>query len=189
MKKEIVLTAVNHQHLEKGARKVMRSAEELVRSDPMGFQLRPVSEVHVEWNPDDDKLARLEALYGQRASLAIPLSRHADDEAETYRRTLHLLREAFARPYSPWERCGVKMAIYDWLERIPREFLDLLGERRPKALILLAHIACLLKRAEQYWYINGAGERIVKTVVNLLDEDLMGWIRWPLAIVGIRTSS
>ena len=162
----------------------MRAAEELVKSGSMGFPLRPVSEVNVGWNPDDDKLARLEALYGRRDSLAIPLSGSGEDEASIYRRTLQLLREAFALPYSPWQGLGAKVAISDWLERVPREFLDLLVERRPKALVLLAHIACLLKRAEQYWYMNGAGERIVRTVVNLLDQEWIGWIQWPLEIMG-----
>ena len=161
----------------------MRAAEELVKSGSMGFPLQRGSEVHVEWNPDDDKLARLEALYGRRDSLAIPLSGHDEDEVSVYRRTLQLLREAFALPYSPWEAIGVKVAISDWLEKVPREFLDLLGERRPKALVLLAHIACLLKRAERYWYMNGAGERILKSVIALLDQEWIGWIQWPLEVM------
>ena len=179
-----MLTGAFYQHLEKGARKVMRAAEELVKSGSVGFPLRPVNEVNVEWNPDDHKLAGLEALYGRRDSLAIPLSGHTEDEACIYRRTLQLLREAFALPYSPWEGLGVKVAISDWLEKIPREYLDLLGERRPKALVLLAHIACLLKRAERYWYMSGAGERILRTVVNLLDDEWMGWIQWPHEVMG-----
>ena len=150
----------------------------------MGYPPRPVNEVQVEWNPDDDKLARLETLYGRRNSLGIPTGGHAEEEAMVYRRTLHLLREAFAFPYSPWGTLGIKVAISDWLEKVPREFLDLLGEHRPEALVLLAHIACLLKSAERYWYMKGAGERIVRTVVNLLDEEWIGWIQWPLEFMG-----
>ena len=161
----------------------MRAAEDVILAGPMGSQLRPISEVHVEWNPDDDKLARLEALYGRRGSLAIPLSGSAEDEAETYRKTLQLLREAFALPFSPWQQIGVKMIISDWLEKVPRGFLDLLGERRPKALILLAHLACLLKRAEHFWYMKGAGERIVSTVTESLSEEWMDWIQWPLEVM------
>lgn len=176
LNENVVLIREHVQHLEKGARSVLNSQ--------MGFQPRPVHDVHVEWNPDDDKLARLEALYGRRDSLTIPQHGGAQEEVMVYRRTLHLLREAFAYPYTPWGTLGIKVAISDWLEKVPREFLDLLCEHRPEALVLLAHIACLLKCAERFWYMKGAGERIVRTVVNLLDEEWIGWIQWPLEFMG-----
>lgn len=152
---------------------------------PVGSQMLPVHEVHLEYNPDDSKLAQLQALYGRRGSLAVPLGGSAEDEEETYRKTLRLLREAFALSYSPWQPLGVKMIISDWLEKIPQEFLDLLGEHRPKALILLAHLACLLKKAEHFWYMKGAGERIVSAVMDTLGEEWRVWIHWPLEVMGM----
>lgn len=163
----------------------MRAAENVVLAAPMGSQLLPVGDVQVQWNPEDNKLARLEALFGPRDSLAVPLGGTAEDEGETYRKTLQLLREAFALPYCPWQQLGVKTIISDMLEKIPRSFLELLGERRPKALILLAHLACLLKRAEHIWYMTGAGERILSTVMVLLAGEWVDWIQWPLEIMGM----
>ena len=163
----------------------MRAAENVMLAGPLSSQMLPISEVQVEWNPDDGKLAQLESLYGRRGSLAIPRSGSAEDETETYRKTLSLLREAFALSYSPWQQLGVKTIISDWLEKIPRGFLDLLGERRPKALILLAHLACLLKRAEHFWYMKGAGERIVSTILISVGEEWLDWIQWPLEVMGM----
>lgn len=163
----------------------MRAAENVILAGPIVSQMLSGSDVQVGWNPDDDKLARLEALCGRRGSLAVPSSGSTEDELEVYRRTLQLLREAFALQYSPWQQVGVKTIISDWLEKIPRTFLDLLGDRQPKALILLAHLACLLKRAEHFWYMKGAGERIVNTVIDSLSQEWINWIQWPCEVMGM----
>jgi hypothetical protein len=97
-----------------------------------------------------------------------------------------LLREAFAIPLLPDQTLGVKLSMFIWAERIPQKYLELLGDLEPQALILLAHFCILLNQgAARYWYMEGAAERLLSALRDVLDEEWRPWIAWPLEEVNI----
>ena len=55
--------------------------------------------------------------------------------------------------------------VFAWLVTSPKEYTDLLAERRPEALVLLAYYAVVLHRRRNSWLIGTAGRR------------MYGWIR------------
>lgn len=98
--------------------------------------------------------------------------------------TLNLLRESAAIPFLPCRTLGIKLAMFRWVELIPQLYLELLGDLKPQALILLAHYCILLhKGGEIYWYMEGAAERLLLSLKNILSEEWRAWISWPLQLV------
>lgn len=86
-------------------------------------------------NPDDEKLAQLE-LY---------LCNADGDDAMIYVEALDDLRRIFAMIHTPKQTISVKTLVYCWLARVSSRYLELMSERRPEALVLLAHYCVMLQ--------------------------------------------
>jgi hypothetical protein len=65
--------------------------------------------------------------------------------------------------------------------RISVEYLDLLSQQHPGALILVAHYCILLRRLGSHWYFEGRAKRLLSTVLSCLDGRWHQFIEWPLA--------
>ncbi|OQU97890.1 hypothetical protein CLAIMM_03760 [Cladophialophora immunda] len=71
------------------------------------------------------------------------------------------------------------MAVQEWLVRVPMDFVDLVSQRRPEALIILAYYAVLLHRARGFWAIGGAGRFLIRSISSYLGEYWLQWLEWP----------
>lgn len=134
-------------------------------------------------SPDDHHLTELFPL------LSLPPIASAEDQAEMgeYRAALQELRRTYRMPHTS-STAGTylpKSAPFAWILRVSSNFLAMLSERRPIALILLAHNCVLLKQFEPAWYINGLADRLVAIVYEHLNEGSRRWIEWPLEVVGL----
>lgn len=70
-----------------------------------------------------------------------------------------------------------------WPIVLKKEFLNLLGERRPEALIVLAHFGVLLHSHRDSWIIRDIGARLVNSVNEHVGGRWADWMKWPLEIV------
>ncbi|KAL2259973.1 hypothetical protein VTK26DRAFT_6168 [Humicola hyalothermophila] len=79
------------------------------------------------------------------------------------------------------------VAVLNWAHKIPhkgaplafpatvsRRFIELLEERRPRALAILACFFALLKSMDQVWWLQGMARREVLGVVSLFNSDFFG---------------
>ncbi|KAJ6164981.1 hypothetical protein N7470_003653 [Penicillium chermesinum] len=73
-----------------------------------------------------------------------------------------------------------------WAFRIPMRFSQLVRDRRPFALVVLAHYAVVLHHLRESWWMGNWGTRILKEIVDLLefDSEWRELISWPLDAVG-----
>ena len=90
------------------------------------------------------------------------------------------------------------VAVLNWAHRSPndaahlifpatvaRRYVDLLAERRPRALVILASFFAVMRRLEGIWWIGDVPKREVLGIASLFDES-SPWRRhleWPLKIV------
>lgn len=90
------------------------------------------------------------------------------------------------------------VAVLDWAHKIPhtgaplvflatvsRRFVELLEQRRPRALAILASYFGLLKCLDGVWWLRGVARREVMGIVSLFDPDDNEWwprLQWPLRI-------
>lgn len=79
------------------------------------------------------------------------------------------------------------VAVLNWAHKIPhkgaplafpatvsRRFIELLEERRPRALAILACFFALLKSLDSVWWLHGMARREVLGVVSLFNSDYFG---------------
>ncbi|OBT52984.1 hypothetical protein VE04_08314 [Pseudogymnoascus sp. 24MN13] len=96
--------------------------------------------------------------------------------------TLRLLSRAFTKAqvaqsrntYSLW------VALHVWPVRVSQEYLNLLKQRHPIALILLAHYCILLLPLKVNWYMSSYSRRLITRIYGQLDEEWRPWLQWPL---------
>ena len=62
----------------------------------------------------------------------------------------------------------MNLRIITWFTFIPREFAKLARERRPRALIILAHYAAFTKIPQSVWWLQGVGDRTLSDICNRL---------------------
>lgn len=75
-----------------------------------------------------------------------------------------------------------KLAVtMTWFTIISDDYLEMLKDKLPEAMLLVGFYCVLLKRLDHVWWVTGKGENLLKTVIIELDErkELKEWLRWP----------
>lgn len=62
------------------------------------------------------------------------------------------------------------LRIITWFTFIPPRFSDLVREKRPRALIIIAHYAAFLRLTKRVWWMQGVGVRTLKDLLKFLDD-------------------
>jgi hypothetical protein len=66
---------------------------------------------------------------------------------------------------------------------VPKLFLDYVGEKRPRALAILAHLFALGKTVENIWWLRGIPEQEVRGIESIMPADWKWSLAWPLSLV------
>ncbi|KAJ5621165.1 hypothetical protein N7510_005149 [Penicillium lagena] len=118
-------------------------------------------------------------------------AKQADEPFEVDHSTLlsalTLLSSAFSKVHEAQARKNYSLcvALNVWAARVPDAYLELVKQRHPVALILLAHYCILLLPLEGSWYMNGYSKRLITRIYGQLDEQWRPWLQWPLEEVGL----
>lgn len=108
---------------------------------------------------------------------------HVHDEAhelEIYAATIENIAEMLR-----WVYGGTTTTVIAgrWAIKLPSRFLDLLREREPLALVMLAHYGVLLQHLKHRWCFDEWCMRVAKTVWAILDDQWRPLVNW--AMIGI----
>lgn len=125
--------------------------------------------------PGDDHLAGLEEMFSIRLG---PSSQREEEIIDTCRDALTALREisALSHSYIP----AIKASIHMWPGRVKQDYMDLIYDRDPRALAILAHYCVLLKRNNHVWYLRGIGFGMLENIKQTLTEEWRPWIEWAI---------
>ncbi|KAJ5629247.1 hypothetical protein N7528_002904 [Penicillium herquei] len=66
---------------------------------------------------------------------------------------------------------------------MPRRFGELVAEKRPRALVILAYLFALGKRTDDIWWLHGIPEREVRGINSILPIDWQWAMIWPLNLI------
>lgn len=104
---------------------------------------------------------------------------------KAYKAALATLRECFVRMNNrpPYE-CEISIAFL-WPVLIPQEYITMLNEKRPEALILLAHYCVILHHLDDYWWMRGWAMHIINNIHRELDDNWLYFIQWPTNAVSL----
>ncbi|KAJ5584738.1 uncharacterized protein N7459_004538 [Penicillium hispanicum] len=71
-----------------------------------------------------------------------------------------------------------------WAFRIPVRFQDLVRDRQPFALVVLAHYAVILHHLRNSWWMGDWGTRILQEIGDYLEPQWRELIGWPIDATG-----
>lgn len=95
----------------------------------------------------------------------------------TYRQTVKVLQYLFDSVHSSDTRRMT--ALQEWPIRISTEYIQLLQQRRPEALVVLAYYGVLLHYAREYWAVGDSGRVLVSSISSHLGDYWANWLAWP----------
>ncbi|KEF61681.1 uncharacterized protein A1O9_03249 [Exophiala aquamarina CBS 119918] len=72
---------------------------------------------------------------------------------------------------------------FSWLVTLSEPFTELVDQRKPEALVILAHYAVILHRRRQSWAIGQAGRRTLDQIRQYLGKRWDRWLEWPESVM------
>ncbi|KAK6225663.1 upc2 protein [Colletotrichum tabaci] len=133
--------------------------------------------------PDDHTPSEVDILHRMldQADLGPASLQACRDAAET-------LRDSYAIYRSIAERSTHQSAsVMAFGVRITTGFIDVLKQRRPEALVILAFYAVLLHWCRNFWIFADAGEFLIRAVASHLGDYWSEWLAFPLSVLGEHT--
>ena len=80
------------------------------------------------------------------------------------------------------------VGVQDWLTQISPIYVEQLDQRRPEALVILAHFAVLLHRAADNWFIGDLGSQLIHRINSQLGAHWEEWLAWPNSMLQQKNS-
>lgn len=68
---------------------------------------------------------------------------------------------------------------------VPKRFVQFVGEKRPRALVILAHLFALMSRTQSIWWVGKTPLREIKGIMGMLPQGWQAHMRWPLTMTGL----
>lgn len=125
--------------------------------------------------------AVLDRLYRLAHDTSLPGAEELKDGSisTAYFSAIHDLKASFEK--FPPGGDGVLGNIFSWPVTVAERFVELLEERRERALVVFAHYCVLFTMAEgSFWWRERVAEWEVSRIVGLLGEEWRSWVEWPM---------
>lgn len=168
-------------YLLRGANEVLKMHHDLLNSSflkPLLDELH-YTENHAAYNvPDADRITDLFAIcstVGQDREVS-----------QAYTLAIHSLLSTFIQASMLKKRGeGMILASFVWPVNLHPRFLDLLSEKRPEAMIILAHYCVLIYWGElnDTWFMVGWAKYILDTIKAAIPEQWHEHLSWPDGII------
>ncbi len=71
------------------------------------------------------------------------------------------------------------LLVMQWPILTPPEYVQLVDQSRPEALVILAHYAVFLHKASYFWAIGDSGKFIIQSITRYLGLSWARWLAWP----------
>ncbi|KAH8801411.1 heterokaryon incompatibility protein-domain-containing protein [Xylogone sp. PMI_703] len=138
-----------------------------------------VMDTDLSKNPEDSRFAQLVSVLEINQTADIEHCRHALD---ILRRLLTMA--SFTNP-----PVSINTMVYTWPYKISQRYIELVTERKPEALLVLAHYCILMKKIEDFWYMNGCAGRILDRCQRDLSPEWRSFLEWPASVIFNRAST
>ncbi|KAF5724083.1 C6 zinc finger [Fusarium mundagurra] len=109
-----------------------------------------------------------------------------DPELVHYSKALDQLSQSFDFAFLSTSRAAQlsPQQVFVWVYQLDDDFVRLLQEEKPIALIILSYFCILLNRLSSFWWIRGWPEHLLFEIHSSLDEEYKVWMRRPMEETG-----
>ena len=124
--------------------------------------------------PNADRITDLFRLCG--------VSNHEREVSQTYTLAIHSLLSTFTQASVCLNRDeSTVLASFVWPITLPPRFLDLLSEKQPEALVILAHYCVVIFWGEHSdtWFLTGWASYMLETIKRSIPESWQEHLKWP----------
>lgn len=125
----------------------------------------------------DNECDKLSSLVQQSSDRLGPGPYKACQEAVQVLQWTFGVRRTVAEPYPTH-------VVLAWPIRVSAEFVDLLEQRQPIPLIILAHWAVLLHYDRNFWVFGNGGRDMIKPLLAYLGSYWDDWLELPRSVLG-----
>jgi hypothetical protein len=164
----------------RGTRTVFESSSEaLLRDGPLGplFTIgERRAQTQASSSAQTDHLWELQRLINDTTTNS--------DEINTYNLSIDNLRRTFNMVFNKDPDTYEATDVLLWLYRLSDHFVELLSQRKPEALVILAHFSILLKELDNRWWIHGWSKRLISQIYEAISEEYRLGIVWPIKEIG-----
>ncbi|KAH8815382.1 hypothetical protein F5884DRAFT_851857 [Xylogone sp. PMI_703] len=161
--------------LVRGSFSVSEFAMKWLSNGPFSSSLEKpiVLDVDFSLNPDDYRFAPLVSV----------LAMNDSDDIHHCRDALDILRKLLTMTVSPDIPVTLKTIVYTWPYKISQRYIELVSQRIPEALLVLAHYCLLMKKIEDFWYMKGCAARILHQCQRDLSPEWWSLLDWPVSAI------
>lgn len=75
-------------------------------------------------------------------------------------------------------------SIFVWIYKISDDYLALLTQYRPHAMVVFGYYSALLHRLDSLWWVKGWGTHLIALIYRQLDSYYRSLLRWPIEQIG-----
>jgi hypothetical protein len=158
----------------RGVRSVLTCSYSWIMEGPLGdlLHLEDYTQSLANENPEDTaRFTALEQLWE---------SGYTPDEVDSFKNTLDTLKKIYTMLSLHGGHLDAVSAVLNWPIRAPEVYLQMVNNKQPEALILLAHYCLLLNKVDKFWWMRGMSRHLLQTIHRTLGEKWESWISWPL---------
>jgi hypothetical protein len=136
----------------------------------------PDDVANVSWNTEEQP-ANTELVQLRKFSEVVHHV-YPPDIVDAYGYAIHLLELMFkVAEESPKPPSDALLKIF--IHLVSDRYVELLSERQPGSLIIFAHYAVIMHRAEHYWYLEGVAEQVLRMADYMVPGEWKSWLNWP----------
>lgn len=73
--------------------------------------------------------------------------------------------------------------LFSWPVTVPSEYADLVMQRRPEALAILAHYGALLHHHRELWIVGDGGRYLIESITAYLGTYWKPWLAYPNSLL------
>ncbi|RMD43481.1 hypothetical protein DV735_g1631, partial [Chaetothyriales sp. CBS 134920] len=164
-------------HLLRGANMVLNMHADNIRSSflkPLITEMDTVKTTPTYTIPNTDRISDLFRI--------CRLSNHEREVAQTYTLSIHSLLSTFTQvSICRNSNESPVLASFVWPITLPPHFLDLLGEKQPEALVILAHYCVVIYWGERdnTWFLRGWASYMLETIKRSIPGSWLEHLKWP----------
>ena len=100
---------------------------------------------------------------------------------EAYRSALALIGSIWSAIQINEPSHYICMRVVAFGPMVPKPYIQLLAQKRPRAMVILAHYMAFVKYIDSYWWFKGRAEREILGIKKALPKRWQWALRWPLA--------
>lgn len=162
----------------RGVHSILKQSWNWVNNGPLFPLIRQYELSSTDEGLDPETENVLSDLYRLCTDRSLPGSEELSDTAisTAYFSAIAELRKSFAT-IKEWE--SVIGSIFVWPITATDKFVELLVERRPRALVIFMHYCALFTLVEEFWWSKGSALFELQRCEMCLGGEWSRWIEWP----------